>query len=335
VRQAWKENFANIFLAVFSVVLFLGGVELFLSVTGVYEKILSSKAFQKFENIPIECQVHNGAFLLDDLLFWKIGPRHGDVNKQGFRNKNIFLIPKPDSTYRIICLGDSVPFGFNCETTKTSETYPELLKGFLKKKSNLDIEVINAGVPGYSSLQGLRYLKRDLLQFEPDMVIVHFGPDDGATAIYFSDKEQVLSPKWFVDTQNFLCRSKTYTFLNAVIFYFKSQWRHSSSSEPRVDEKDYKKNLSDIARLGEEFGFETIFLPSLQYAKETGITQHYDLPEHVVSVKDLGRFRGKEEDSVSLFIDNCHLTPKGHRLLAEDIADFLVENSLLTKSQYS
>jgi len=325
-----KNFFSNFLLSISSILVFWSVLEIFFGMTNLHEKILFSNFFQKFENIAIECRIHRKVYLLDDQLFWRIGPAHGDVSKQGFRNPDIFSKTKPEKTFRIICIGDSVPFGVSPDVTKTEQAYPAVLEIILKTKTRKNIEVINAGVPGYSSLQGLRYLKRDLVQFEPDLVIAHFGPNDGATAFFFSDKEQPILPRWLIKTQNFLCRSKTYSFLNAVFFYFKYKKVRTPSFKRRVSEEDYKNNLSAIADLGEQAGFATVFLPSIQYKDAIGIFQVYSLPEDVVQISGYKNRFQKEPVPKSLFWDNCHFTEKGHVLTAEIIAEALLENGYIT-----
>jgi len=115
--------------------------------------------------------------------FHEKGKRHLHliVNDGGFRANKEYSIDKPVDTVRIICLGDSITFGWGLNK---KYTYPELLRHYLSFKFPLkNIEVINAGCPGYSSRQGLIYLDRSLLDYQPDLVIVQFGYNDGQYAL--------------------------------------------------------------------------------------------------------------------------------------------------------
>jgi lysophospholipase L1-like esterase len=62
----------------------------------------------------------------------------------------------------VVCLGDSI----------THAGYPEELEKMLK------VRVINAGVGGNTSRQGLARLQRDVLAHKPDAVVVFFGTND-------------------------------------------------------------------------------------------------------------------------------------------------------------
>ena len=114
------------------------------------------------------------------------------INSQGIRADETIQQKSP-STIRIICIGDSVTFGHEVDAP---HSYPFLLKKILQKfyGQSLRVEVINAGISGYTSRQGLVYLKKSLLQFQPDWVILEFGPNDVKPNIqhFFLKDKQIL-----------------------------------------------------------------------------------------------------------------------------------------------
>lgn len=78
--------------------------------------------------------------------------------------------------YRIVCLGDSNTFG---EDLPYGQTYPAVLQDLLREKyPELDAAVINAGIRGDTSVQGLTRLERDVLWYEPQVVLSAFGVND-------------------------------------------------------------------------------------------------------------------------------------------------------------
>lgn len=84
---------------------------------------------------------------------------------------------KAPGEFRVLCLGDSVTFGLCLEDGLAP---PRLLEDALRAAPEFagrTVRVINAGVPGYSSVQGMRLLER-LLHLEPDVVIFWFGMND-------------------------------------------------------------------------------------------------------------------------------------------------------------
>ncbi len=85
-----------------------------------------------------------------------------------------FLCKKPDGVTRIAVLGGSSIQGF---MLRDSQTIPSRLEWHLSKAGYPNVEVINAGVAGYNTLQ-LRRLLPELWTFEPDMLVVYAGHND-------------------------------------------------------------------------------------------------------------------------------------------------------------
>ena len=121
-------------------------------------------------------------------LWKKVGGTwHLKTNSLGIRAKG--EIPaKSKNHFRILALGDSITFGL---AINDEETYPVQLEEILQRifPAPVKVEVINAGVTGYSSRQGLVYLREKLLFLKPDLVIIGFGVDDSAIKYLFSDQE--------------------------------------------------------------------------------------------------------------------------------------------------
>jgi hypothetical protein len=93
-------------------------------------------------------------------------------NSRGFRGDEV-VVPKPPGTTRIVCLGGSTTYGGGVPDYRLS--YPNLLQTLLREHLRPEIEVINAGVPGYSSLESLINLQLRVLEFDPDLVLIYHG----------------------------------------------------------------------------------------------------------------------------------------------------------------
>lgn len=91
-------------------------------------------------------------------------------NSHGHRDKDVSLL-KPEGVYRVLIIGDSFSVGANVEEW---EAYPGVLEEMLTQQLATEIEVINAGVGGYSPWQYAQYLEHYGLEFEPDLVVVGF-----------------------------------------------------------------------------------------------------------------------------------------------------------------
>ncbi|MFQ5767884.1 MAG: SGNH/GDSL hydrolase family protein, partial [Acidobacteriota bacterium] len=114
-------------------------------------------------------------------LIWELVPGwsgregHGTVtiSSQGLREREISLRP-PAGRKRILCLGDSVTFGHWVEAW---EAFPRRLEETLLGRGE-PVQVINAGVPGYSPFQEMTWLHEKGWTYEPDLVVVAFVLND-------------------------------------------------------------------------------------------------------------------------------------------------------------
>lgn len=79
----------------------------------------------------------------------------------------------------IVCLGDSVTGVYY--HTGGKRAYPEMLEIAIKRAiPKANVTVINAGISGHSTQNGLERLDRDVLSKRPDLVTVSFGLNDMA-----------------------------------------------------------------------------------------------------------------------------------------------------------
>lgn len=83
----------------------------------------------------------------------------------------------------IVALGDSITYGTHVPD-REHKAYPALLQELLRKKFGYDeIKVVNRGVGGIETRQGIALLPRDLGDPAPDLVTAHFGYNDYSTML--------------------------------------------------------------------------------------------------------------------------------------------------------
>ncbi len=140
--------------------------ELFLRATG-FGQLTPQMSF----GVQAKNALERGYFDPDQTLFWKARPNR---NPQFQRAANLVHPDSPiaprGTRQRLIVLGDScsrlvlsgLPYSASVQAELGSE----------------DWEVLNASVPGYSSHQGLLWLRSQLLAADPDVVVVYFGWND-------------------------------------------------------------------------------------------------------------------------------------------------------------
>ena len=96
------------------------------------------------------------------------------INSASLRERELPL-RKPAGTRRILVLGDSVAFG---HWVAAEAAFPRQLEGALQPHVDGTLEVINAGVPGYSTFQELAWLEHAGWAYEPDLIVVGFVLND-------------------------------------------------------------------------------------------------------------------------------------------------------------
>lgn len=117
----------------------------------------------------------SGFVIPDEDLGWRLKPRSKGLlatNELGLRDTS--YNPRADIT--ILLLGDSVSWGNDLKDVKKG--FPYLLEQRLRRQAGRTVEVINAGVPGYSTFQQLRYLQLYGIKLDPDLVILQFCLND-------------------------------------------------------------------------------------------------------------------------------------------------------------
>jgi hypothetical protein len=95
------------------------------------------------------------------------------TNSLGLRGASV-PTQKPPGAYRILVVGDSFAFGYGVEDW---ESFPARLETELRQRRP-DVEVLNAGVPGWSADTYLVYLRERGFALDPDLVILAISEND-------------------------------------------------------------------------------------------------------------------------------------------------------------
>jgi lysophospholipase L1-like esterase len=170
----WIKKFA---LAGVSVVLF------FLSAELLVRYMIPAWPFESPLYIPDYLSAR------DTPLRWRFSSA-GGRNSLGLRNQEV--APKRPGTLRILFVGDSLVWSGE---TSSGDLYTKVLEQRLNARSmnKVHFDVINAGIPGYTTYQELEFLKIYGLDMEPDLVVLGFVFND----VYYKylhkpTKEKVL-----------------------------------------------------------------------------------------------------------------------------------------------
>jgi lysophospholipase L1-like esterase len=283
-------------------------------------------------------QALNDTMVADPYLFWALKPGlRGKLIEGHLRDSAIRFtlstgslglrgaeVPRRKTGFRILALGDSTTFGLGVDD---DQTWPAILQSLLRERSRKEVEVLNAGVPGYTSFQGLRWLRSRGLSLQPDLVLATFGFNDADSWSSRSDIEtaRILAIHQWEEP---LLHSRLYTGLKSLL----SRAAPVSPSgeggrRPRLSGPELYATLGRIqeACASRKIPLVLIIWP---YAaqKEAGdgrlllaqpvITSFGDR-YHVPVVNLLPSFASSPE---RLFLDHVHANPAGCRVAAEALA---------------
>jgi lysophospholipase L1-like esterase len=259
-------------------------------------------------------------------------------NENGLRDDPIG--PKAPGEFRILVLGDSQTFGWG---VARQYIWPVQLQEMLQKRLDRPVRVIDAGVCGYDTRQEYRYLLSDGYEFAPDLVLLLFLNNDLeiTDAPYDPWGDNALRGKSPSQIVRLLVRKlrlfqlpfKASDMLPALLAHdelpaFGARREYADSMRQESGWKASMAALDSMARSAEarhtafavvHFAWATS--PFSEALDTTLVATANPFP--VAYAPDW--FRG--QDVLVLFnsVTDNHPNPEGHRLLAQHIADFLID----------
>ena len=163
------------------------------------------------------------------------------INKWGFRGPYVEK-EKPDFIYRIVTLGGSTTAG----KYENAQTYPRLLERMLNGKDNgVTYQVLNFGVWGYNSCDLKTIYKKEVVGFDPDMIIIMSGWND---ILKQGQKEVNSIDDYCKINYSILSNSNIYRLLS---FWLKTPWQEKITPYELLENSGqnsiyYLKNIREI-----------------------------------------------------------------------------------------
>jgi len=113
-------------------------------------------------------------------------------NDRGLRENHAIPRDKPAGETRVLFVGDSCTFGY---LVSLRDSFVEQTEARLRELvPGRSIECINAGVPGYTLFQGWRFLLSEGFGYQPDLVVLEFGWNDGV--LWGGEGDVALHARW-------------------------------------------------------------------------------------------------------------------------------------------
>jgi lysophospholipase L1-like esterase len=205
-------------------------------------------------------------------------------NSLGYRSDE-FAAAKPDDVFRIVALGGSSTYDVGIEDNEKTFT-AQLEKLLTEEYGYQNVEVINAGVPGYNTWEILVNLEFRVLDLDPDLIIIYENTNDVHARMvepsaYRGDDSgrrqpwQVPPvPLWEHSTLlRILSRMTNYSRQVSVDDFVSSPTFYSWPYEFRLSENDidpakileenppiyFQRNLENMIAVAKEHGIEVLF----------------------------------------------------------------------------
>jgi len=298
-----------------------------------------------------------GIFEGDPLLLWRLKPNlnHAvwdftvlSTNAQHFR-ADYPIKDKPPGTYRIVCLGDSVTFGYRVPVVwpdKPTEYDPEWLPFpmLLEKElraANVDrqVEVFPMAVPGYTTHQGLAWLRRDIDKLQPDMVIASFGWNDVSLSDV-ADREAIRTDWYPVVVRWLIDHSQSFAHATHWIRGQNQALGKKPRPVPRVSEAEYLDNFSAIVELARSRKAGLVVIGAPYRDSITNPTEAELMKKYRTALRDtmqqklvpylevLELTEAASPANEGFFGELIHPNHMGHRLLASELLKLMAKNKL-------
>ncbi len=220
---------------------------------------------------------------------------------------------------RILAIGDSCTFGIG---VGDQDTWPAQLQTVLAEKHN--VEVVNAGVPGYTAFQGRRFFERTGLALDPDIVIATFSFNDQRCWASRSDLETARLLRLAKWTR---CLDQSRVYVCSRNFFRTGHLSEpvlQNNQRPRLTLSEFRNEIAKIHRLCDQREIRLILAIWPYRHLGTKVIQPIDPYQQLMvsfckenslpCANILDRFLATDAD---LFVDQCHANKDGCLIAAE------------------
>jgi lysophospholipase L1-like esterase len=158
------------------------------------------------------------------------------INHHGMRADQDYPYQKPPGTKRIISLGDSYTIGYE---VSADQTFSSVIERRLRE-AGTPCEVLNCGVSGFSNAEECLYLERELMKYDPDLVMVSFCGNDLA--------DNIRSNLFALQNGRLVNKSDRYVPAGRLGNFLNSNWMFNFLSERSNAFAMVKERLTGMAK---------------------------------------------------------------------------------------
>lgn len=265
-------------------------------------------------------------------------------NSRGLRGSSEYSYSHVPGKQRILVLGDSFTFGTD---VSDDETYSHYLQSSLP-----NAEVLNFGVQGYGQDQILLYLQEEGVKYHPDVVVLGFMFMDTYRNLWnffaFAKPKFEMTPEGLKLTdvpvptpEQVLAREPYRSKAWDMAFILREKIRWSLGENEKQAMQLTRPILDQIVSTTRAMGAIPVFVYMPAYEEVDDLSQSMSPHEQYLNAfcKEQGiacmflrpRFRRAALNGAKLE-SRFHWTPEMHRMAAEEIENFLLQQGIVKKS---
>jgi lysophospholipase L1-like esterase len=335
------------------------------------EPVRSLDLFVRSDKDRLEAEgMGDAVFEGDALLGWRLRPNLEDAywDYTVFStNADHLRYPervgrKESGALRVLCMGDSVTFGYRVPVAwpehpeqhdREARPYPALLEQRLRAaRPGRTIEVIPLAVPGYTSHQGLAWLRRDIGRYRPDLVTLCYGWND-VDLRGMPDAASFPTGGWRVAARRCAAASRLIGHMSLWMADRRAAGAAKDDDAgggaaggapkpvPRSSREAFAANTMAMATLARERGAKVIVIGTVYRDATTNRSEAARMTAWRAGLAEAARaadvpyleipelIESGAPANDRLFGEVIHPNSLGHRLMAERLEGFIVENRLL------
>jgi lysophospholipase L1-like esterase len=291
-------------------------------------------------------------------------PDYPGHNRLGYRGPEV-EIPKPPGTFRIVALGGSTTYS---SATTAEQAYPAQLQQILRDEYGFsNVEVVNAGLSGYTSWDTLANYMFRVTELEPDLLIFYEGINDvqpravasecyrGANPLRGLSPTRLLWGSPQVDSMSVLYRVIAIQMgwmpdpstLEGVFNSYPYRCAGAFVDNERIKDNPpvyFERNLRDLIALAQADDTQVMFstwtfnpngdIEAIPPAYQTAVAEHNDIirslaAEYDLPIYDLAATDFRQNPDYWANPDPIHMAAPGTHEQARRYAAFLVEQGLI------
>ncbi len=320
-----KNVIFALLLAGLSLLLMLGGVELYVRVTQTDGKNFDiemwryARDMKKVSDIPGMGHRHvpntSGVYMGVPVT----------INSVGWRDKD-YSLDKPSNTVRIMMLGDSVTFGWGAQPDGVTSA---VLEKLLNQSNETSYEVLNTGIGNLNAAMQVAYFLHEGYRYQPDVVVLNYFINDAEPTpvrtenfiVEHSYAAVFLAGRFDILKRTYLGQSDWQTYYKNLYSDHQDGWKETKEALRHLIEFCQEKNVKLLVANYPELHQ----LSPYPFREVTALITAQAMSHHVPFVDLLPSVVHEEPQSLWVTSTDAHPNGKAGKLFAAQLKRTLSE----------